>query len=64
MSPRVERNEAELRLRNTESLRAMLWRRIRIAVENGKLTEREARDLRRQFWNERLEDSKKLRRRA
>jgi hypothetical protein len=55
---RVVLNEAKMRLGNTETLRSLAFRRIARAVEAGKLTESEARQLRAQFWDERLKDKK------
>lgn len=56
MRPHVVRQEAHLRLRNTESLRSIAFRRIARAVKEGRLTDAEARQLRTDFWEDRMRD--------
>lgn len=55
---KLERNEAHLRCRNTESLRVRLFRMIAAGLKEGKLSEREAAQLRREFWEARAKDRK------
>lgn len=47
-----------MRCRNTESLRVRLFRMIKAAVEAGKLSDVEAAQLRREFWEARAHDKK------
>lgn len=56
MSPRVVRHEALMRLRNTETVRRSLWRRLDRGVQCGRFTQREADQLKRGFWDSRLRD--------
>ena len=58
MTAKVKRNEAALRCRNTESLRVRLFRIIKAGVEAGKLSDQEAAQLRREFWEARAHDKK------
>jgi hypothetical protein len=58
MTAKVKRNEAALRCRNTESLRIRLFRMIKAGVEAGKLSDAEAAQLRREFWEARAHDKK------
>jgi hypothetical protein len=58
MTAKVQRNEAALRCRNTESLRVRLFRMIKAGVETGKLSANEATQLRREFWEARAHDIK------
>jgi hypothetical protein len=58
MTAKVHRNEAALRCRNTESLRVRLFRMIAAGLKDGKLSEREAVQLRRDFWEARARDKK------
>lgn len=53
---RVVLNEAKMRLRNCESLRLIVFRAIAKSVKSGRITDSEARQLRREFWDERLQD--------
>ena len=50
--------EADLRLRNTEHMRAVLWRKIAKLRRTEKLTSGESAQIRRQFWTDRLRDKK------
>jgi|HubBroStandDraft_5_1064220.scaffolds.fasta_scaffold34335_5 hypothetical protein len=52
----VNRHAAKMRLRNTENLRVTLFRKLLKDYEAGRLTEREYRDLRAAFWDDRRLD--------
>lgn len=56
MTAKVQRNEAALRCRNTESLRVRWFRMIAAGLKEGKLSEAEAAQMRRQFWEARRAD--------
>jgi len=56
MTAKVQRNEAHLRSRNTESLRVRLFRMIAAGLKEGKLSKSEAEQLRREFWEARWRD--------
>lgn len=58
MTAKVQRNEASLRCRNTKSLRVRLFRMIAADLKEGKLSEREASQLKREFWEARAKDQK------
>ena len=58
MTAKVQRNEAALRFRNTESLRVRLFRMIAAGLKDGKLSNDEAAQLRREFWEARARDKK------
>jgi hypothetical protein len=58
MTAKVQRNEASLRCRNTESLRVRLFRMIAAGLKDGKLSDSEAAQLRREFWEARAKDKK------
>lgn len=53
---KILKAEAELRLRNTETLRRRTFRAIAIKVATGRLSENEAAQMRREFWDARLRD--------
>lgn len=58
-SERVQKQAALLRARNTEISRRRLWREIQKQLTAGKISEREAASLKRDFWEARYVDTKK-----
>ena len=56
MRPARIREEARMRLQNTEYLRRRLWLSVAQQTRIGKLTPKEADAVRRQFWEERRAD--------
>lgn len=60
-TPKVVRNEASLRCRNTESLRVRLFRMIAAGLKDGKLSANEAAQLKREFWEARVRDRRTAR---
>lgn len=60
MSQATEKHAARMRAERTEVLRKKRWGWIDIQLRAGNLTVKEAQQIMKEFWEERLADKKKI----